>query len=37
MLALGATLFIIIKVLLMIGLVLGGAYALTTYVEQPGR
>ena len=32
----GVILSVIIKALLVIGLVLGGAYALTTYVELPG-
>lgn len=32
----GVILSVIVKALLVIGLVLGGAYALTTYVELPG-
>lgn len=32
----GVILSVIIKALLIIGLVLGGAYALTTHVELPG-
>jgi len=35
-LGIGVILSVIIKALLVIALVLGGAYALTTYVELPG-